>query len=638
MLQIFWPLVMWTFFSAYFGYYIYIAISVVMAVQYVVLETFIFGWLDKEKIFDAVLCEEPANTRLSRVQQIFFTNICITSCFLQITFCNKSDSVSFVKQHKKLPITSKYFYEISSATTNICLLIMFAFLCGLNYLDINPLTNKTSSVIHCVHHSSNVKFSGFKFLVNGTNYEERLNLFMFINGTSDLLKNRYERICSPTENHFDYFFRIVPFFVIPFVMNIVGTCLTCARATTKIMPSCFWKRNNDIIMGAITRQFYEAIENSKQLKQIQFPKLKRLQLNNPDLSGGDTLLHVAFQKGMFGLCKQMILQGGNPFQKNNNGESIISLIQNQERLSFKQTKQTWLSETYFENMIFEEDKNCLKGIAFISDGEERIRWSMEMKDSDDIVIANSMLKEASIMIERSDNIVGDQILAKELNDLKVYATTLKPQFQDLKNFILFDLHEEMSLPAKTFWKIPPLHRAIKNHGFILFDILCFFGAFSKAENKDSEQPLQMAMNQLSKDIVDKAEIDYNFLWKVLVRGGAKYIRNVEEPSSKNEIVQFILKNFPCKDSYQKLPANYAELLFLHAVHLNNYQEYKSFKMNVKYFLDLGCSLTASSSNNKMTVLHLAAQHQTAECLTQLLVKLVFTYHYYIYFLLFKQIL
>ena len=121
---------------------------------------------------------------------------------------------------------------------------------------------------------------------------------------------------------------------------------------------------------------------------------------------------------------------------------------------------------------------------------------------------------------------------------------------------------------------------------------------------------------MSCPIKKKDSIDHAFMWKILERGGTKFVRN------DKDMMNYIFKNFLNEYSHEKLPTKHAEPLFLHAVHSDNYEVCKSYKMDVlQYFLGLGCSLTTSSADNKMTILHLAAQHQTPDCISQLLVNI-----------------
>jgi hypothetical protein len=135
------PIMIWAFVAAYQGSYIFITIGAVLIIQYFVLETFVFGWSDKEKIYDAVLCGEPSQNREEKVRQVFKTAI-VTSWIAPFTvWCNNKPSF-FEKRKRGLSVMSNYFHQISSAITNVCLLIILGVICLLNKLDMNNFSNQ----------------------------------------------------------------------------------------------------------------------------------------------------------------------------------------------------------------------------------------------------------------------------------------------------------------------------------------------------------------------------------------------------------------------------------------------------------------------------------------------------------------
>jgi hypothetical protein len=608
-------IMIWAFVGAYQGSYIFIAIGAIMAIQYVFWETFVFGWSNKEKVYDAVLCGEPAKNREEKVQQVFKTAI-VTSWIAPCTVWSNNKPSFFEKRKRGSSVMSNYFYQISSTITTVCLLVVLGVICVLNKLEMNNFSNKNAPVTHCFHHDNKTRNSTFTFLVNGQDLEYRSYL---LSSHFFAPEDVFERVCEQNEEASDFFFyRVVPVLAVSLILFWLSMVFNVLleKSIQKLLIQ-WLARNDAVLKDSLSIKFLEIINkadqlNEKNLEEVNFPNWRALDLQQRDEVNGDTCLHFAFQKGLYTDCEQMILAGGDPFQTNFNGESLHSLIQNPKLVLNQKKKQTWLGETFFQNMEFIEDTKDMKGIAFISDVEEKICWSMEMKDDDDIVIANCMLKEASIMIERSDNIKKDKILSKELHNLKLYAATLKSSFQDLKHFIL----EKNPVSSKSIRKITPLHKTIQKCNINRYDWLCKLGANPEAKNTNLLTPLQMAMNQFHDILSDeekKGSIDHAFIWKILVRGGTKFV--------KTEDINYILQNFPHKNSHEQLPTKHAEPLFLHAVHSNNWEECKDYQMDVEYFLGLGCSLTTSSADNKMTVLHLAAQHPKADCISQLLVNI-----------------
>ncbi len=493
----------------------------------------------------------------------------------------------------------------------------------------NNFSNKNAPVTHCFNHdnktgnftnrfyyvSDNDRNYTYTFLVNDQLFQSKNDL---ISGDFDFLTiDVYERVCGSNEQATDFFFyKVVPVLAGSLFLFLLLIFFNMWMENSKKKLLNQWLTRNDAVLkDSLSIKFLKIINKVDQLNEknleVKFQNSRELDLKLRNEVNGDTCLHFAFQKGLYTDCEQMICASGDPFQKNFSGESLHSLIQKPNLTSRKEKNQTWLGETFSQNMKFTKGTKDVKGIAFIRDVERKIRWSMEMKDEDDIVIANCMMKEASIMIERSDNIKKDKILSKELHNLKLYATTLKSSFRDLKHLIL----KKNPVSSKSTWKTSPLHSAIQQFNILLYDVLCLLGVNPEARDTDSLTPLEMAMNlfhiDLSKEEL-KGSIDHAFIWKILVRGGTKFV--------KTEDMNYILENFPPNDSHEKLPTKHAEPLFLHAVHSKNFEECKYYNMDIQYFLRLGCSLTTSSAD-KMTVLHFAAQHSTEDCLKQLLVNI-----------------
>ncbi len=612
----------WALVAAYQGLYAFIPIIALTIIQYLVLEIFIFGWSEKEKIFDAVLCGEPEERR-EQISQNIFRNAILTSWIAPVTvWCNNSPTHIF-KKSRKLAVNSKYFYHISSMTTIFVLAIVLGILSGLNRLDLNNFTKDNAPVTHCFYHENVTEFSGFTFLVNGSEFHQSDNSF-----STGTVRSRYhlERICGRNEKPTDYFYEtIIPITVTLLIVSLVASIILAYIGNLSNHPKLFfWEFDKTVTNDAISIKFLMKIDQSPEEFKFESEKFHNKycwHANEPDLASGCTCLLFAFQKGMFEECEKMILRGAAPFQKNNKGKSLDSMINSNDRIPFKTKKKTWLGETFFLSMEFVP----FSGIAVVSDGEGRVHWSMEMRDPDDIVIARCMLEEASVMMERSSDIQWDQILSKELYGLRVFSSTLKKSFKELKRLIQ-NIQKKERHRLDTFWRTPPLHFALKMRNIKLYDTLCKLGANPNAKNIDEVTPVESVMQEFTYDRME-CEFYPEFIWKVLVRGGTKFIKNIDDlnTSYPPRNIFYILKGFPLRYCSEILPIKCAQRLFFHAVSECNYNELGAETMNVNYFLDLGCSLTATHSASSLTVLHLAAQHSSHDCLSSLLVKLLIRY-------------
>jgi hypothetical protein len=198
------PIVIWAFVAAYQGSYIFFAIGAIMIIQYFVLETFVFGWSEKEKIYDAVLCGEPAKNREEKVRQVFNTAI-VTSWIAPFTAWSNNKPSFFEKRKRGLSVMSNYFYQISSTITTVCLLVVLVVICLLNKLDMNNFSNQNSPVTHCFNHGNKSGNSTFTFLVKGQYFQYSNNL-IDIDFTSEDVQ---ERVCGPNEQASDFFFYYV---------------------------------------------------------------------------------------------------------------------------------------------------------------------------------------------------------------------------------------------------------------------------------------------------------------------------------------------------------------------------------------------------------------------------------------------
>jgi hypothetical protein len=70
-------------------------------------------------------------------------------------------------------------------------------------------------------------------------------------------------------------------------------------------------------------------------------------------------------------------------------------------------------------------------------------------------------------------------------------------------------------------------------------------------------------------------------------------------------MEYILQTFPPENHKEKLSPKFA------AIGYSNYK-LKTFKMNVKYFLDIGCQLTSTKDGEGNNILHWASQHNTKQ--------------------------
>jgi len=345
--------------------------------------------------------------------------------------------------------------------------------------------------------------------------------------------------------------------------------------------------------------------------------------------------------------------------------SLILGSEKQKMESFRTRHKTWTGETFFLEMKFDEDAGYKRDMAFASDIEGKIYWSMKVKDSDDYLIASCMLKEAKILIERSEKIEGDKILIKQLHALRMHANSLKSDFLKFKTLIL----KSFKTPTiKRVWTCSPLQIALDIKKIRLYDFLRVIGVNPDARYVEVEQVYEnlelkllhyqttassSATVEIPKENTENAYIklltpiesafekflhrneNNFFIWNLLKRGGMKFIKTEKD-------LDFILRTFIGKDKKfpGKLQTKYSGTLFLHAV--KNFEKYANGdgEIFLEYFLTPGektrknlkccnifsigdCCSLATQDSDLQTVLHIAAQKISKLCLETLWVIIKF---------------
>ena len=165
-------LLSWAIISAYLGVYVILIIGLSVVIQYVVLETFVFGWSEQVKAYDAVLCGVPEKKRYETVQKIYFTALA-TSWIAPVTVWSHNKPSKVIKQRRGLTDKTKYFSIVSGATTNAFLIFVLANIGLFNLNGLNLLTGNNAPITHCFQRENATKSSNYIFLVNEVEFRER---------------------------------------------------------------------------------------------------------------------------------------------------------------------------------------------------------------------------------------------------------------------------------------------------------------------------------------------------------------------------------------------------------------------------------------------------------------------------------
>jgi hypothetical protein len=73
-------LLTWAIIAAYQGFLVIPAVLLLMVIQYTSIEAFIFGWRKETKIYDAVLSDEPSETRQKSQCNLYKSHSIIMDC------------------------------------------------------------------------------------------------------------------------------------------------------------------------------------------------------------------------------------------------------------------------------------------------------------------------------------------------------------------------------------------------------------------------------------------------------------------------------------------------------------------------------------------------------------------------------
>ncbi len=175
-------LLTWATIAFFISWFAVLVMALLILVQFIVLETFVFGWNEKVKIYDTVLCGVLEEKRSETIRNIYYIALA-TSWITPVTvWCNNKPS-SIIKQKRGIPDKTKYFLIISSATTIIYL--FFVLVIFHVFFSISPEACPTPELTHiCMCQSAFMKF--IPILVTFI-----CSICLWFLSDSDILKKRF---------------------------------------------------------------------------------------------------------------------------------------------------------------------------------------------------------------------------------------------------------------------------------------------------------------------------------------------------------------------------------------------------------------------------------------------------------------
>jgi ankyrin repeat protein len=330
---------------------------------------------------------------------------------------------------------------------------------------------------------------------------------------------------------------------------------------------------------------------------------------------------VAFQKCRFKEVQKMIELGGNPHQKNNNGESIhywleltnietvIQLVEeNGSDIFFKKFRMKDGKEFICKINIFEERLHGPgnKGKVVIQDHDGNAQLIKKLKDPFLIVLALCLTKEAGESIE--------QHLMFQTNEEIIQSRTF---LQDLSKFILREENLKMLKKLEKFYsnqqaKVKEeqglqwcctniLHKAAEAKNWEKFKFChTYLRANLEAKNEEGKTALEALFRASS------AKENPEIFWFALKNGASSFAKTDVE---KTEVLDAV--NVKCFQGTEELPS--------HLEHIFIYAASQPDLTTVEHFLKKGFKVDCCDDKRR-TALHSAVKCGNAETTKVLLKK------------------
>jgi len=482
------------------------------------------------------------------------------------------------------------FWLVLTSTSSIFALLICLFSTWLSiYLkQIDYSFSKSTDVpiSHCF--KSNTTDFGFFYYENET-----------VQGKANFLYICYEnhckplvRICDKNETETDIINWICLGLTICSLISILlsSYCLQRLGDYESMFNASKCLMHSSYLNDCVALEFKKQLEQGKQTNVTNrtvhdlIANASKSCLRKHDPVTGDTCLHVAFQKCFFKEVKQMIKKGGNPFQMNNNDESIASLCELSHMDKIKELIEK-NGEDVFCRTVISLDKiefwckitieqtsfGGVEGKFVIQDHKGNRQITKDFSNPYGIVLAICLMKEACERIEKT---VKFQKSAEIKNTRKM--------FKNLANFIfkcenieslrtLYDgaFHPENVKVRSVNWRCTSiLQKILPSNNIQTYQILKFLGASQEAKNENKENVFHSLLKEMDKYGTTK------FFWHALKNGACCF--ELDE-NHKRVILDLIREK--CFEGKEKIPPNMEQIFFYAAANCDD--------DSVEIFLDKG---------------------------------------------------
>jgi ankyrin repeat protein len=606
----------WIFLTAYVKVHVLWCICLVIFLNFVAIQTFVFRLNSSELVFDAMLNGVKEGQWESESRKIFYTAI-FTSWISPYIVWTNNKPIEILKKRLGKSNMSKYFLLISNATTSITLIIILSIYCyGVFSVDDFDVANNPP-LAHCfrnetLNNCSDSDVTNNPPLAHCFQNETLSDCSGFLACFSICYAHNCPtkiRVCDNNEISTDLLtFIIAPILIgllafnifFSYIPQILGSYETMYKLTI-IHPT--------LIMDYAKEEFYKKIQNEQTITKVDYKsKLVNLLkdstkdiMNQQNPITGNTCLLDIYYEGCYELVKEMIEKGADPKIKNKAGKSVESYQKRDKIEEITEKKRTWKNETFVYEVV-KKEKKCKIILRDEDKSNGNIYWNLDFEETKDPLIINYVLafgNEACKILESSEEIGKGQAVFDMLADLSTFERNTQNSWLTIK---LQKIHSENNNENETqsgiseciingikffflgiFWTIcsfivyllqcilrilgcDNLHTCVASHKMWNFWISHFiFGASMEAKNSNGFVPLQVAIQSLS-----KYEDDTKFARYLLYLGAANYAKTEEEKDQVLKTLDLIRQPqsstcFWCLPCYNRLPVESLTHIFVHAV-------------------------------------------------------------------------
>ena len=630
-----------------------------MIIVFLALQTFVFRWDIKEKLFDAISTNVSKDKQKSEITKTFWISILtswISPCSVWINnrsynkdykhlrfhsmegkfnIFKKTLSTCFTNSRDRSWIMAfcifnrKYFLLICSFTSITTLLVWIVIL---NFILRNMQLTDIQSfppITHCFHLHDDLTLQGQCYLIeNGTLTENVTSCIYLCYSTacstvvrsclqgekeSDVFYYKLSYIlfcliclsllascCLQILGDYEVLFKFTSFMRLPIVhFSYIKDCLNAKLQHSARNSRYFQTKENRPSNTSIDKFYNLALK--KQLEwDERITKLIEIGgknvLKKRDPCTGENLLHTAYQKLCFVHLKQMIRK-----VRGNHTSNIFKTYEIQNGTIFQAQIFTWVEDVVELKIILTQEEvtpGSVCEIQMLVNGR---------------YVPHSFQQGKTFNISKIQNYIC--LIRETLDGIGNMRKGTKYTGKDNDNWIMWQkiwfFYNTANFPSSIsnqqvekinkVWRIPPLHMAVKDHKRKLFLFFVWLlGVRMEGKDENNLTAYQYYL-RCTKEIT---AISHNgFFWDLMQAGGEAFAETEEEKSLTAEIIYTTV-------STKKRSALTLSNTTSHLVRMGDIQKLDNVIARGKFLHDA----------EKQSPLHVAVQNNNLTCLRALLSK------------------